>query len=176
MPQTWLKAGSQIFFSLGVGYGCLIVFASYLPSNNNCHRDAVSVSLINCGTSLFAAVVLFPVFGSIGKKKYKECLPKRIAQAVIALGLGNDTDIYDQDKINFFNKTYVVFPKEVGNISSIWRRGDANINKSAINFGPDKPWEANFTLTGKIDGCNLENFVRNVRLKHIFGIVKNIYS
>jgi SNF family Na+-dependent transporter len=61
--KVWLAAGTQIFFSLGVAYGCLVVFASYLPSNNNCYRDAVTVSLINCSTSLFAALVIFPVLG-----------------------------------------------------------------------------------------------------------------
>ena len=63
--SVWLAAAAQIFFSLGVGFGCLIAFASYMPADNNCFRDAVAVSIINCSTSLLAAFVIFGVLGKI---------------------------------------------------------------------------------------------------------------
>ncbi|ODM95610.1 Sodium-dependent neutral amino acid transporter B(0)AT1 [Orchesella cincta] len=73
-PIAWLKGGSQIFFSLGLAQGCLVVFASFNPERNNCHKDAVSISLINSATSMFMACVTFPFIGSLGYRKYKECI------------------------------------------------------------------------------------------------------
>lgn len=59
----WLQAATQIFFSLGVGYGGLIAMSSYNPIHNNCKRDAIAVSLTNGATSLYATIVIFSVLG-----------------------------------------------------------------------------------------------------------------
>lgn len=59
----WLEAATQVFFSVGVGFGTLIAMSSYNPIHNNCRRDAIFISLTDSFTSVFAAVVVFSVLG-----------------------------------------------------------------------------------------------------------------
>ena len=62
-PKIWKDAATQMFFTLGMGFGTLITFASYMPKNNQCVRDTYAVVLINCGTSIFSGVVVFTILG-----------------------------------------------------------------------------------------------------------------
>lgn len=53
-PQVWLEAASQIFFSLSVGFGVIICYASYLRKND----DVVLSGLTAVGTNEFCEVCL----------------------------------------------------------------------------------------------------------------------
>lgn len=66
--KVWVAAATQIFYSLGIGFGSLIAFGSYNKVNNNIIRDAVSLSLTNCATSVMAGFVVFSVLGHMAHK------------------------------------------------------------------------------------------------------------
>uniref|UniRef100_A0A665UZI9 Transporter n=1 Tax=Echeneis naucrates TaxID=173247 RepID=A0A665UZI9_ECHNA len=72
--QVWRQAATQVFFALGLGFGSIIAYSSYNPKNNNCHRDAFTVSAINFLTSVLATLVVFAVLGFRAKGKVLECV------------------------------------------------------------------------------------------------------
>uniref|UniRef100_A0A8C1ZC23 Transporter n=1 Tax=Cyprinus carpio TaxID=7962 RepID=A0A8C1ZC23_CYPCA len=80
--QVWRQAATQVFFALGLGFGSVIAYSSYNPRNNNCHRDAFTVSGVNFMTSVLATLVVFAVLGFRAKTIATECV-KRNVKAVL---------------------------------------------------------------------------------------------
>jgi SNF family Na+-dependent transporter len=46
-PQTWLEASGQIFFSLSVGFGIIVNYASYLRRNDDVALSGLTASSVN---------------------------------------------------------------------------------------------------------------------------------
>jgi solute carrier family 6 amino acid transporter-like protein 5/7/9/14 len=65
---VWRKAAEQMFFSLGISWGGLIMFGSYNKFHNKIHIDASLVSTLDFLTSIIASVVIFSVLGFMAEK------------------------------------------------------------------------------------------------------------
>ncbi|XP_037776079.1 sodium-dependent proline transporter-like isoform X2 [Penaeus monodon] len=63
--HVWRKAAEQMFFSLSVSWGGLIMFGSYNKFRNKVHIDAFIVSSLDFVTSLIAATAIFSVLGAM---------------------------------------------------------------------------------------------------------------
>jgi len=68
-PNIWLAAYGQIFFSLSLGFGILIAYASYLPKRSDITNNAFITSFANCATSFFAGFVVFSVIGFLAHQR-----------------------------------------------------------------------------------------------------------
>lgn len=56
-----LYALGQSFFSLAVGFSCMVTYSSYLSKKENIPRAAVSVATMNIIVSILAGVTIFPI-------------------------------------------------------------------------------------------------------------------
>lgn len=65
-PQTFAEAAGQAFFSLSLGMGAMLTFASYLSRHENLNREAVTISFSDFGVAFTAGLVVFPVIAALG--------------------------------------------------------------------------------------------------------------
>ena len=66
--ETIFTAIGQAFFSLSVGMGCMVTYASYFKSDNNLTGTSFSVSLLTLLVAVLAGLVIFPAVFSAGLK------------------------------------------------------------------------------------------------------------
>ncbi|AZR73357.1 transporter [Anoxybacter fermentans] len=61
--KVWLAAFGQIFFTLSLGFGVMITYASYLPKKSDVVNNAFITGLGNCGFSFMVGMGVFGVLG-----------------------------------------------------------------------------------------------------------------
>ena len=86
-PKTWIDAYSQIFFSLSLGFGIMIAYASYLPQESNISGSAVITALADCGFSIIAGLSVFTVLGYMAHVSHQpigELVTQSIGLAFVA--------------------------------------------------------------------------------------------
>lgn len=66
-PQVWIDAAGQVFYSIGVGFGVHLTYASFNSHNNNCYRDCLMTSAVNAATSVYSGLVVFVYLGYMAK-------------------------------------------------------------------------------------------------------------
>jgi NSS family neurotransmitter:Na+ symporter len=86
-PKVWIDAYSQIFFTLSLGFGIMIAYASYLPAKANITKNAFLTAFINSGFSLFSGFAVFAVLGFMAASQGKpiaDVVTKSIGLAFVA--------------------------------------------------------------------------------------------
>lgn len=68
-PQVWYAAVTQVFFSLSVCFGNIIMYSSYNKFGHNVYRDATIVTLLDTFTSLLAGFTIFGILGNLAYEK-----------------------------------------------------------------------------------------------------------
>lgn len=97
-PKTLTDAAGQAFFSLSLGMGALMTYASYLGSKENLGREAATVALTDFGVAFIAGLVVFPVIFTFGLQG--QIGESAVGALFIALpagfeGLGRTGDVMD---------------------------------------------------------------------------------
>lgn len=70
--KVWAAAFGQIFFTLSLGFGIMITYASYLPEKSNIAKNAFITAIVNC---LYSFVAGFAVFGVVGFMAHSQGVP-----------------------------------------------------------------------------------------------------
>jgi NSS family neurotransmitter:Na+ symporter len=85
--KVWIDAYSQIFFTLSLGFGIMIAYASYLPREADINLDACVTSIIDTLVSLVAGLAIFGTLGYMSaqtEKPFKEIVTHGIGLAFVA--------------------------------------------------------------------------------------------
>jgi len=61
--SVWIDAYSQVFFTLSLGFGIMIAYASYMPEDSDIINNALITVFANSGISFMAGIA---VFGTLG--------------------------------------------------------------------------------------------------------------
>ena len=63
---TFLNAMGQAFFSLSIGLGCMVTYASYFKSDTNLQQTALHVIALDTLVAVLASTMIFPAVFSVG--------------------------------------------------------------------------------------------------------------
>jgi NSS family neurotransmitter:Na+ symporter len=79
---VWTSAYGQIFFTLSIGFGIMIAYASYLPKKSNLIKNAFITSTVNCLYSFVAGFAVFSVLGYLAHVKNLPADPEHFKEVV----------------------------------------------------------------------------------------------
>lgn len=65
-PSTFLVALGQAFFSLSIGIGTMVTYASYFKPDTNLRHTALNVTILDTLVAVLAGMVIFPAVFSVG--------------------------------------------------------------------------------------------------------------
>jgi neurotransmitter:Na+ symporter, NSS family len=85
--KVWVDAYSQIFFTLSLGFGIMIAYASYLPRDSDINLNACITSVVDTLVSLVAGLAIFGTLGYMAAqtgKPFEQIVTHGIGLAFVA--------------------------------------------------------------------------------------------
>lgn len=64
--SVFLGALGQAFFSLSLGMGCLVTYASYFNRQTDLTKSSIQIALIDTGVAILAGLMIFPAAFAVG--------------------------------------------------------------------------------------------------------------
>jgi len=86
-PKVWVAAYAQIFFTLSLGFGIMVAYASYLPRKSDINTNAAITCLVDTAYSLFAGLAVFGTLGYMAHatgRPFEAVVQKSIGLAFVA--------------------------------------------------------------------------------------------
>ena len=74
-----MDAANQVFYSYGLAFGSMISFGSYNPTDKNCVKDVLYLSLCNAATAVYACAVIFSILGFKAQHLFDACMERYFA-------------------------------------------------------------------------------------------------
>ncbi len=68
-PDVWIAAFSQVFFSMSIGFGIMIAYASYLPDGSDINNNALLAGLLDALIAFMGGLAVFSVLGYLAYTK-----------------------------------------------------------------------------------------------------------
>lgn len=85
--KVWIDAYSQIFFTLSLGFGIMVTYASYLPRKSDINFNAWVTSIVDTLVSIVAGLAVFGILGYMSAqtgKPFNEIVRHGIGLAFVA--------------------------------------------------------------------------------------------
>jgi SNF family Na+-dependent transporter len=65
--EVWIKAGNQVIYMLGIGYGANILFATSRKQDEHVYLSSFWIPMITVGFGMICAIVNFSFLGHLSK-------------------------------------------------------------------------------------------------------------
>jgi solute carrier family 6 amino acid/orphan transporter-like 15/16/17/18/20 len=72
--EIWRDAATQVFFSLGVGFGTILMYSCHNNTNFKCKTAALYYGVIDTAVGICSCIIVFSLRGFQAHFKDRECL------------------------------------------------------------------------------------------------------
>lgn len=100
--EIWHDAAIQVFYSLGIGFGSIIVFSSYNNVGLNCKYAAICYGLIDTLVGISSCIVVFSLRGFEAFHENAECKKRLQSNVSTEMDLSQCNKSFLSDPVSGF--------------------------------------------------------------------------